>query len=206
MSDEEDTSVDAEVSNIFTYMLWFAWSLLTLTPTSIKNPIYATILATQDIMENLMVECDLEFAPGLLDVLKATTPLSIAYFKSLPTEFSKRWGVYLLVLTKPMSQPRVHVGFGTNAELGVRSRPNNYNTKTLLPRFVKEALDEGYVIVHKDLLCRAPKPVTDKIGVQRSLPCPRKYFFVRALGNGVSDKRPWHALHLPLVSRHRRVR
>jgi hypothetical protein len=51
------------------------------------------------------------------------------------------------------------VGSGTDADNGVVSRLDNYRPgNALLPRFVKQAFNEGYHIAHKGLLCWTPLP------------------------------------------------
>jgi hypothetical protein len=78
-----------EVLDVFEYMLWLIWMCLSLTPAILKNPVYAMVLSTQDVLEQLMSDSLLVFVPGLLEVLKATTPPTIAFFKTLPTEVKK---------------------------------------------------------------------------------------------------------------------
>jgi len=83
-------------SNILEYVVWLVWNLLTLTPAKLQNPIFPMVL-TQDVLEQLLSDSVLVFAPCLLDVFQAATPPSVAYLKSLPTDIIKRWAVYLLV-------------------------------------------------------------------------------------------------------------
>lgn len=147
-----------ETSDILEYMVWLVWSCLSLTPAALKNPIYAIVIATQDILQQLLSDSLLEFAPDLLDVLQASTPPSVSYFKRLPTDFDKHWGVYLLVLEKRGCRPRIYIGSGTHTARGLPARMYGYTSGTLIPRFVQQALDDGYRIVHKGLLCWCPIP------------------------------------------------
>jgi hypothetical protein len=115
----------SEASDILEYVLWLVWSCLTLTPAKLKNPAFAMILATEDVLQQLLSDALLVFAPGLLDVFKAATPPSVSYFKSLPTYVKKCWAVYLLVLEKPGRRPKIYVGSGTSPSRGVISRSIN---------------------------------------------------------------------------------
>ena len=148
----------SDASDILEYVVWLVWTLLTLTPAKLKNPVHAMILTTQEVVENLMSDSLLAFAPGLLDVLQAAAPPSIDFFKSLPTEDKKRWGVYVVVLEKKNCRPKIYIGSGTNAVDGVAKRLQNYTYKTNLSQFVMKAMDNGYRIKHKGLLCWAPLP------------------------------------------------
>lgn len=156
-------------SDMLEYGMWLLWTFLTLTPASLKNPIHAIVLPTQDVVEELMSDSLLAFPPGLLDVLQAATPPSVAYFKSLPADVTKRFAVYLLVLEKQGCRPIIYVGSGTKSLRGVVTRFRDYETKVHLPHYVKYALDDGYTIVHKGLLCWCPVPTAEKCFVVRTL-------------------------------------
>jgi hypothetical protein len=148
----------SDASDILEYVVWLVWTLLTLTPAKLKNPVHAMILTTQEVVENLMSDSLLAFAPGLLDVLQAAAPPSIDFFKSLPTEDKKRFGIYVIVFEKKNCRPKIYIGSGTNAVEGVAKRLQNYTYKTNLSQFVMKAMDNGYRIKHKGLLCWAPLP------------------------------------------------
>jgi hypothetical protein len=98
------------------------------------------------------------FAPGLLDVLQSRTSPTISYFKSLPLHLVKLWAVYLLVLEKPVHRPKVYIGCGTESRSGVCTRIGQYNRGENLATYVQRALDDGYTISHKELLCWSPLP------------------------------------------------
>lgn len=102
----------------------------------------------------------LVFAPGLLQVLQSTVPPTIEYFKTLPpcSRLDRFWAVYLLVLEKPGHKSKIYVGSGTNSKSGVWSRLQFYVRGYDLPKFVKKALDDGYHVGYKGLLCRCPIP------------------------------------------------
>jgi hypothetical protein len=145
-------------SEISEYILWLVWSCLSLTPAALKNPVFAMIFNTEDMLEQCWLDFLLVLAPGLLDVLKAATPPTIAYFKTLSTVFEKRWGVYLLVLEKQGCRPKIYIGSGTNSVRGLVARMYCYTSGKVLHRFVKLALDDGYQIFHKGLLFWTPMP------------------------------------------------
>jgi hypothetical protein len=98
---------------------WLAWTCLSLTPAALKNGVYALVLPTSQVLEQLMLD-SLTFAPGLLDVLQSKIPPTISYFKSLPLHLVKMWGVYLVVLEKPSSRPKVYIGSSTESRSGLR--------------------------------------------------------------------------------------
>jgi hypothetical protein len=59
----------------------------------------------------------------------------------------------LLVLEKATCRPKIYVGSGTESQYGVSVRLSQYDRKNSLPRYVQQAIDDGYIIVHKGLLC-----------------------------------------------------
>lgn len=70
-------------------------------------------------MEQLLSSTSLASAPGLFEVLQASTPPTVSYFKSLPTDCKKLWAVYLLVLEKLSCRPKIYIGSGTDAKSGI---------------------------------------------------------------------------------------
>lgn len=72
------------------------WTLLALIPAKLKNPVHDIVLATQDIVEKLMSDALLAFAPGLLDAVQIEVPP--AFLKDLPTcsRGEKLWAIYKL--------------------------------------------------------------------------------------------------------------
>lgn len=71
---------------------------------------------------------------------------------------SKCWGIYLLVLIKQHYRPRIYIRSGTDTQGGIHLRLKDYDQKTKLPAGVKQALNERYSIVFKELLCWCPIP------------------------------------------------
>ena len=89
--------------------------------------------------------------------------------KSLPTNFHKRWAVYLLVLEKPFCVPRVYIGSGTEKTYGVQYRMSSYSNLSMLSRYTEEAIKDGYIITHKGLLLWAPIPSAKDVPILRAL-------------------------------------
>ena len=159
------------LTTILEYVLYLVWTLLTLTAAKMQNPAFATVLSAQDVVERLLSEVRITFAPGLMDAVRAATPPTIAYFKSLPYRYEKIWAVYLLVLEKADSRPMIYVGSATTASNGFITRANTYKNLSyaMLPSGVIRALRDGYTIVHIGLLCWAPIPTPAKIYAVRAL-------------------------------------
>ena len=116
-------------------------------------------------MEQLLSSASLTFAPGLWKALYASTPPTVRYFKELNTNYKKRWAVYLLVLEKRSSRPTIYIGSGTNVKGGVSARPDQYDKGIYVPMRVARAMEDGYVIVHKGLLCSVPVPATAMVPI-----------------------------------------
>lgn len=68
------------------------------------------------------------------------------------------WGDYALVLEKDGCITLVYFGSGTEVEVGVKRRWGDYDRLKSLPRWVADALNNGYKIVHKGLLNWQPIP------------------------------------------------
>lgn len=147
-------------TDIAVFAVWLFWTYLHLTPAAMKNGVYDVVLSTEEVVKQMLLSLEMSFAPGLLDVLQSKTPPTISYFKSLPLYLDKRWGVYLLVLEKAGKRPRIYIGSGTHSRGGLKCRIENYVQGYLIPKFVQRALDEGYKITHKGLLCWSKMPAT----------------------------------------------
>lgn len=77
------------------------WACLCTAPDGQKNSVYSSILPTHEAVEDFMSSLPVSFAPDLCTVFESPTPPDIDYFKTLPTQSEKRWGIYLLTLEKP---------------------------------------------------------------------------------------------------------
>lgn len=76
------------------------WACLCTAPDGQKNSVYSSILPTHEAVEDFMSSLPVSFAPDLCTVFESPTPPDIDYFKTLPTQSEKRWGIYLLTLEK----------------------------------------------------------------------------------------------------------
>jgi hypothetical protein len=127
---------------------------------SSKNSVFDVVFPDEAALNQMASTIALVFAPGFLQVLQSTVPPTIEYFKTLPPcdRLDRFWAVYLLVLEKPGHKSKIYVGLGTDPKLGVWRRLQCYVSGYTLPRYVKKALDDGYHIGYKGLLCRCPIP------------------------------------------------
>lgn len=134
-----------------------------------KHALFGQIFPMQEVLADAIRTAPLVFCEGLLDAMQASTPPSLDFFAGLPTDCFKRWGIYAIVLQKADARPCVYIGSGTSAIAGVRGRWYDYDRKKNLPRYVKRALDDGYVIKHKGLLLWCPIPSSAELPTLRLL-------------------------------------
>lgn len=124
-----------ETEDILVFFLLLAWACLSLTNRALKNLELESAFPMQSVMANLMQRIPLEFAPGLLQVLRSPTPPTISYFKTLSLRLDKLWAVYLLVLEHedPARLPRIYIGSGTEVEYRIRRRMGVYDSLRSVP-------------------------------------------------------------------------
>lgn len=145
-------------TEIIPVFLLLLWTFLSAVPDLRKHYNFTKILSSKDVVKLLLNSANLSFAPGLLDIISSSTPPTVDFFKSLPTEASKRWGIYLHVLEKQGCKTAIYIGSGTQVDLGVSTRLSQYKHGRKLPRYVAAYLDKGYEIVYTGLLCWMPIP------------------------------------------------
>ncbi|RMZ78524.1 hypothetical protein DV737_g3818, partial [Chaetothyriales sp. CBS 132003] len=123
-------------------------------------PAFKTVLGQEERFKQICSATPLTFAPGLLEVLQSSSPPSVDFFRSLPPPpvSENVWAVYVLLLEKSAFPAKLYTGSGTSSQSGVEARFKEYDRKSHLPRFVKRALDDGYTISSRGLLCWAPLP------------------------------------------------
>jgi hypothetical protein len=93
-------------------------------------------------------------AAGLLEVLLSPLPPTINWIKGLPTQSKGFWGIYLILLEKPRYHPRIYIGSGTGtSKQGLATRLKDYTYRARIPCYIRKAVDEGYTITHKGVLC-----------------------------------------------------
>jgi hypothetical protein len=146
------------------HAVWLCWGLLTLTAASLKNPCHLQLYPTEAALQAAMTS--ITFAPRFMKALRSTTAPSIALFKRLPlnTKGSRLiWAVYVIVLEKRNHRSKIYIGSGTDSRHGVKVRLQHYKPKSkTLPKLVKKAVDVGYPITYKGLLCWTDLPAPKK--------------------------------------------
>jgi hypothetical protein len=149
-------------TDIVVFAVWLSWTCLSHTPAALKNGVFALAIPTQEVLKQILLSSEMTFAPGLLDVLQSKAPPTISYFKSLPLHLDKRWGVYIIVLERPGTRPKVYTGSDTHHKNGIATRMGQYRRGEMVPMYVQRALDDGYKITHEGLLCWSPLPTAAK--------------------------------------------
>lgn len=134
----------------------FLWLAVLTCPDKQLNYLFVKYLFNEDLVESFV--SGLTFAPGLFQVLESKTPPTIAFFKTLAIIDGKYWGVYAIVLEKPGCIPLIYIGSGTHAESGIKTRMRCYDILYLIPLYMLNAMQDGYVITHKGYLCWMPIP------------------------------------------------
>lgn len=141
------------------YVSWLVWTFLLRAPRIVRqSAVSVPRFESQDLLEEFMEDMRISFVSGISDVVQAPKPPKIDYFKSLSTIAESSWVIYGLVLEKVDCRPDFYVGSATNSIDGAQSRFQDYDEEVNLPRLVKEALEDGYTITHRCILCRAPIP------------------------------------------------
>lgn len=163
----------SEHSAISKLVLSAVWKCISDTPFEQKNILFGQVFTSEDDLSDIAASASLTFAPGLLRVLQSDSPPSatMEFFKSLSAETSdfQWWGVYAIVMEKAGHRPILYIGSGTSVFGGVRARLKQYDDGFLLPQYVSKSLEQGFDIVHKGLLCWAPKPPASTVPFRRLL-------------------------------------
>jgi hypothetical protein len=96
----------------------------------------------------------LTYAAGLLHALSQDKPPPASFFSALPKPKGKFWAVYAGLLTRPDHRPKIVIGSGTNSSWGASTRMTHYKDKKhqSLPRFVRQAYDNGWSLAHMGCL------------------------------------------------------
>jgi len=150
------------------FILWLCWELLNLCYPCLKNPVHDMLFPDAEVMEKHLSV--VSFATDLLEVLTSSLPPTIDWFKSLPTPSNGLWGVYLILLEKSMCRPRIYIGSGVSSKNeGVAGRLRDYKYRERMPRYIGQAVDEGYKITHKGVLCWTVIPHSSTGFIMRSL-------------------------------------
>jgi hypothetical protein len=154
---------------LLAFMVSLTWDCVSRTNRRIKNAAYSIVLVCQEVLEELVRQSGVVFAPQLFNILMSETPPTVADLETIPLRRGDWWAVYILILTKSGFTPGIYIGSGTNAKHGAIPRMQHYDKQTHLPRYVESALNDGYTITHRGYLCWAPLPRTGKVYLTRLL-------------------------------------
>lgn len=84
------------VDTIADYMLDVGWRCV---DTSSINPWFRVVVSTKLDLSSLFHSMGLKYRRRLFNIVQATNPPLITWFKTLPNNISRRyWGVYMLIL------------------------------------------------------------------------------------------------------------
>ncbi len=158
-----------DITTMLEFILWLSWNMLSLASSSVKNPIFSRIFPTEAAMEAILLASGFVLPNGLLDVVQCKSPPPLSFFKTLPTEFGQRWGIYVIVLEKQTCRPRIYIGSGTEKRSGVSMRIGQYRRRENLAKSVRDALNQGFNISHIGLLCWTPLPPASRRRTLRAL-------------------------------------
>ncbi|TVY78123.1 eIF-2-alpha kinase activator gcn1, partial [Lachnellula suecica] len=159
----------ASTLTILAFVLLKTWQCLEDTPAAQKNVYYAKLFPSLAVLEEIASSVSLTFAPGLFDILQASTPPTIAVLKTLTTETMRCWAIYIIILEKPYCTPKIYIGSATEAIRGLKNRFTQYDSRLMLPRHVDDAIKDGYKIVHKAPLCWIDIPAASLVPIIRVL-------------------------------------
>lgn len=156
-------------TTILELLVFITWACLSIR--GYRNGIFRQLVPSQAILSEMCSAASLTFAPGLFDAVQAASPPAVSFFLSLPSDSSRRWAVYALVLEKPDALSLIYIGSGTDARDGLRSRWRHYEKPDfdMLPEHVLAALKDGYSIVHKGTLVWSPLPSAANVPIFRVL-------------------------------------
>ncbi len=148
-----------KAENLLQLIVLVTWTCLVATPVYSKNALFATFFTSEEVLHSIASAASLTFCPGLFEVLQAATPPTVTWFKQLPTcDSIPIWAVYVITLEKDGCRPMIYIGSGTEHLRGVRARFNQYDLGAALPSGIIWAQANGYIIVHKGILCWIPVP------------------------------------------------
>lgn len=118
-----------------------------------KAPRFRVLFPSLDHVAGLFPKLGLTFVDGLYDIIQSSTPPTIDWLLSLPSDIPPGcWGVYVLVLRKG-NHYKLYVGSGTSSSRnGARSRIVQHRGRRCEPRGLRDAKRAGYVQIHECLL------------------------------------------------------
>ncbi|KAK4979898.1 atp2, beta subunit of the F1 sector of mitochondrial F1F0 ATP synthase [Elasticomyces elasticus] len=167
-----DLDGDLELESAQQTLLDLGFELVTTeAPAWYRNPAFATLFKDRSTFDDIAACCSLSMPANLEEVLDSPTPPPTSFFYTLPAALNGQWGVYALIFVKAGCKPKLYIGSGTNVTAGgVKHRVDNYKPGASgLPRFVKQAFDDGYHIASRGLLCSTPMPSAGVVPRLRAL-------------------------------------
>jgi hypothetical protein len=142
----------APVVDTKSFMLAHTSRCLRDTPVNQKIGLYDKVLKDHQVICDLASAIGLKFA-DVQDVLQSPVNPTSADLEALPDGPTTGWIGYLLTLYKRGCRKRHYGGSGTDAQDAGASRFNAYDNLTRLPKYVGEAIEDGFVITHKGVFC-----------------------------------------------------
>src|SRR3979411_1276335 len=110
------------LDGVLSFILMVIGQCLRTTAANHQHPLFGEILSSYTILGEITSSLSLMFASSLLETFHSPLPPSVSFFKTLPTETTRRWAVYLLLLEKPGHRPLIYIGSGTSHIAGVYGR------------------------------------------------------------------------------------
>jgi hypothetical protein len=132
-----------------------------------RHALYWKFLSTDVLIVGFLSILSISFAPTLVDTYRSSLLPTIAFFKTLPSDFEKKWAVYVRVLEKDGHRPKLYIGSATAASGGVSIRLQQYEKPHMRPFLVRLAMSNGYDITYTGLLCWSPIPPTGTVPISR---------------------------------------
>ncbi|KAK2788660.1 Alpha subunit of the F1 sector of mitochondrial F1F0 ATP synthase [Onygenales sp. PD_10] len=107
-------SAEMAATSINSLINGYTWSTPTVNPLEEHtNPMFQSVLGPDKrTFENICEQIPLTFAPNLFEILTASDPPTIDFFKTLPEldeiPNEKLWGVYALLMEKDGAPPKLY--------------------------------------------------------------------------------------------------
>lgn len=142
----------------FNLIITLVWINLAHVSVNFLHPYHSIFITSLYVLDAACSYLNLEFAPGLWDVLTSRTPPGLEWLKNLPSPRSEKdkYGVYLIVLEKKGWRPRVYIGSSVSAG-GYYLRTSQYHQKLnnmSIPRSIMRSINLGFEITHIGILAR----------------------------------------------------
>jgi hypothetical protein len=136
------------------------------------NPLFQQIFSSVEDLHEIANQTKFKVADGLVDKMTAESPPDPNFWKTLPhrVDGDKSWGNYVVHMEKEGEPPRDYFGSATAAAGGFDTRLPVYDyplNLSVLPKYVAEAVREGYSITHVGILLSGPPPTPGHVPIYR---------------------------------------